>query len=143
MGHSVFIEDAIETKNVIDGNLVIGTHRSFSLLNSDQTPASFWITNPDNVIINNHAAGSDRYGFWYDLKPHPLGPSYTESICPENTRLGEFRNNVAHSNQRYGLRIFHRLIPRTRPCDPLVFDDSNPSAIGAPYPSNPHITATF
>ena len=67
MGHSIFIEDAIETKNVIDGNLIIGTNRSWSLLNSDQTPASIWITNPDNVIINNRAAGSDRYGYWYDL----------------------------------------------------------------------------
>jgi hypothetical protein len=143
MGHSIFIEDAIETKNVIDGNLVMVTKRSFSLLNSDQTPASFWITNPDNVIINNHAAGSDRYGFWYDTKKHPLGPSFTETICPENTRLGEFRGNVAHSNQRYGLRIFHTHIPRTRPCDPIIFDDSNPLAVGAPYPSNPAITAVY
>jgi hypothetical protein len=67
MGHTIFIEDAIETKNIIDGNLVIKTNRSWSLLNVDQTPASFWITNPDNTIINNRAAGSDRYGFWFDL----------------------------------------------------------------------------
>jgi hypothetical protein len=50
---------------------------------------------------------------------------------------------VAHSNQRYGLRIHHKHLPRTRPCDPLVFDDTNPNTIGAPYPSNPHITATY
>lgn len=143
MGHSIFIEDAIETKNVIDGNLIINTNRSWSLLNSDTTPASFWITNPDNVIINNRAAGSDRYGFWYDLQVNPTGPSWTTTICPENTRLGEFRNNVAHSNGRYGLRIFHKLIPRTRPCDPLVFDNSNPAAVGYPYPLNPVIPAIF
>lgn len=142
MGHSIFIEDAIETKNVIDGNLVIGTNRSWSLLNSDQTPASFWITNPDNVIINNRAAGSDRYGFWYDLQVHPLGPSYTQTICPENTRLGEFRNNVAHSNGRYGLRIFHRLIPRQNPCAALVFDKDTTKP-GFPYPLNPVIPAVF
>lgn len=62
MGHSIFIENAIETENVIDGNLVIGTHASFSLLNSDMTPSSFWITHPNNAVKNNHAAGSDRYG---------------------------------------------------------------------------------
>jgi len=67
MGHSIFIEDAIETKNVIKNNLVVSTYRSWSLLNTDQTPASFWITRPDNIFIGNHAAGSDRYGFWFDL----------------------------------------------------------------------------
>jgi hypothetical protein len=35
MGHAVFIEDAIETKNVIKQNLVVSTRRSFSLLNTD------------------------------------------------------------------------------------------------------------
>ena len=35
MGHSIFVEDAIETENRIDGNLVIGTHASWSLLNTD------------------------------------------------------------------------------------------------------------
>jgi hypothetical protein len=66
-GHTVFIEDAIETKNYIKGNLIIKTMRSWSLLNTDQTPACFWITHPDNIFIENHAAGSDRYGYWYDL----------------------------------------------------------------------------
>lgn len=143
MGHSIFVEDAIETKNVVDGNLVIGTHRSWSLLNTDQTPASFWITHPDNIFINNHAAGSDRYGYWYDTKEHPINGSFTTTICPENSKIGEFRDNVAHSNGKYGFRLFHKLIPRTRPCDPWKYDNSNPSAVGAPYPSNPSIPAVF
>jgi len=66
-GHNFFIEDAVEQFNVIRNNLVMGTENSFSLLNTDQTPASFWITHPNNEFQNNHAAGSDRYGFWYDL----------------------------------------------------------------------------
>lgn len=66
-GHTVFIEDAVETKNYIYHNLIMKTKRSWSLLNTDQTPACFWITHPDNNFINNHAAGSDRYGYWYDL----------------------------------------------------------------------------
>ena len=140
MGHTIFVEDAIETKNLIDGNLVMLTKRSWSLLNTDQTPASFWITNPDNIIRNNHAAGADRYGFWYDLQPNPTGPSYTPTICPIHTQLGEFDNNVAHSNGRYGLRIFHGHIPRTSPCDPIVYDINMPSN---PYHTNPIITAEF
>lgn len=143
MGHSIFVEDAIETKNVIDHNLVIGTNRSWSLLNTDQTPASFWITHPDNIFINNHAAGSDRYGYWYDTQENPINGSYTPTICPENEKLGEFRDNTAHSNGRYGLRLFHKLIPRTNPCAPWIYDNSDPSKPGSPYPSNPTIPAKF
>jgi hypothetical protein len=35
MGHTVFIEDAIETKNLIVDNLVMDTRESNSLLNTD------------------------------------------------------------------------------------------------------------
>lgn len=35
MGHNIFIEDAIETKNVVKNNLVVSTRRSWSLLNTD------------------------------------------------------------------------------------------------------------
>ena len=107
MGHTIFIEDAVETKNLIDRNLVVDTRASDSLLNTDATPACFWITNPDNIFTNNHAAGSERYGYWFDLQKHATGPSEDFNVCPENTKLGEFRDNVAHSNGRYGLRIFH------------------------------------
>lgn len=140
MGHSIFMEDAVETNNVIEGNLVVDTRRSWSLLNTDQTPASFWITHPDNIVRNNRAAGSDRYGYWYDLQVHPTGPSADPNVCPENAKLGEFSDNVAHSNGRYGLRIFHNFLPRTRPCEPMVYDASDP---GNPYPANPPVTAQF
>jgi hypothetical protein len=66
-GHNFFVEDAVEKYNVIRNNLVMGTEKSHSLLNTDATPASFWITFPDNEFQGNHAAGSDRYGYWYDL----------------------------------------------------------------------------
>ena len=68
MGHVVFLSDGAEVKNYITYNVVSGTRPSFSLLNTDQIPASFWITNPDNIIVGNRAAGSINYGFWFDLK---------------------------------------------------------------------------
>lgn len=129
-GHTFFIEDAAETHNYLEKNLAILTKKSWSLLNSDQTPASFWITHPDNIFRGNHAAGSDNYGFWFDTKPNPTGPSFDPNICPENSPLGEFTNNVAHSNGRYGLRVFHKLIPRTFPCSPIV---DNPNNLTDPY----------
>jgi hypothetical protein len=112
MGHTFFIEDAAETKNLIEDNLIMQVHRSWSLLNTDMTPACFWITHPDNIFRRNHAVGADRYGYWFDTKPHSTGPSTDVNICPENSQLGEFTDNVAHSNSKYGLRIFHKLIPR-------------------------------
>jgi hypothetical protein len=90
--------------------------RSWSGLNTDQTPACYWITNPNNAFVNNHAAGSDRYGYWYDLQIHAIGPSSSTDVCPENMRVGEFRGNHAHSVGRYGLRIFHNMVPRKFPC---------------------------
>lgn len=140
MGHTIFIEDAAETKNLIEDNLVLDVRRSWSLLNTDQTPACFWITNPDNIFRRNHAAGSDRYSYWFDTQTTAIGPSFDVNICPENTKLGEFVDNVAHSNGRYGLRIFHNLIPRTYPCEPMVYDPTDPNN---PYPDNPPIIAEF
>ena len=115
-------------------------HASWSLLNTDQTPAAFWITHPNNIFIGNHAVGADRYGYWFDTKPHSTGPSLDKLQCPENTQLGAFINNTAHSNLKYGLRIFHKLIPRQNPCKPLVYDPTN---LTDPYWSNPLVTANF
>ena len=139
-GHNIFIEDAAETKNYITSNLVMKTVRSMSLLNTDQSPAGFWITHPDNAFIDNHAAGSDRYGFWYDLQEHAMGPSANINICSQNAQVGEFRNNSAHSNGRYGLRIFHNMVPRKYPCLPITRDWNNTAD---PYHANPPITANF
>ena len=119
MGHTFFIEDAAETKNIMKGNLVMMTVRSMSLLNTDTTPASFWITHPDNIFIENHAAGSDNYGYWFDLQAHAIGPSANINICSTNSRVGEFRDNHAHSSGKYGLRIFHSMTPRKFPCKPI------------------------
>ena len=116
------------------------TKRSWSLLNTDQTPASFWITNPNNDFTDNHAAGSDRYSYWFDLQIHAMGPSADVNICPENEPLGMFRGNHAHSNGRYGLRIFHNLMPRTYPCKAVVYDPNNSTD---PFWQNPLITANF
>ena len=85
MSHAYFIEDAIEINNFLDGNLAILTKKSWSLLNTDLTPASFWITFPNNIFRNNHAAGSDSYGYWFDLFPTSRGPSYSTTIVGINT----------------------------------------------------------
>ena len=97
-GHAIFFENAAETKNVITNNLVMRVHSSWSLLNTDTTPACFWITHPDNIFRGNHAVASDGKGFWFDTKQNSRGHQASINICPENNHLAEFTNNVAHSN---------------------------------------------
>jgi hypothetical protein len=73
-----------------------------TLLPSDNTVASYWITNPDNIYIDNVAAGSDENGFWVSLPEHPNGAfldtDISKATWPRRTRFREFRNNTAHSN---------------------------------------------
>jgi hypothetical protein len=77
-------------------------HSRNTLLPSDNTVASFWITNPDNSFIDNVAAGSDENGFWLSLPEHPQGAfkdsEVSKTIWPRRTPLRAFKGNVAHSN---------------------------------------------
>jgi len=72
------------------------------LLPSDNTVSSFWITNPDNIYVDNVAAGSDENGFWMSLPQHPNGAfadtDISKNTWPRRTPFREFKGNVAHSN---------------------------------------------
>lgn len=61
-------------------------------------------------------------------------------MCPENERVGIFRDNHAHSCGRYGLRIFHNMVPRKFPCKGVSYDPNNSTD---PFWKNPAITAHF
>jgi len=69
-----------------------------------------------------------------------MGPSANPNVCPINEKLGRFDDNVGHSNGRYGLRIFHGLVPRKYPCKPITYDHTNATD---PYHENPLITSNF
>ena len=80
------------------------------LLPSDNTAASYWITNPDNTYRDNVAAGSDSNGFWMSLAEHPNGAfadsDLSKATWPRRTPFREFKGNVAHSN--YDAFMFDR-----------------------------------
>src|ERR1051325_11463662 len=128
VGHCFFLEDGVEHGNEFIHNLGImtkchtskpcvptnlaaagesraGTNGQASkdvLLPSDNTAATFWITNPDNTYRDNVAAGSDANGFWMSLPEHPIGKFAGTEISaktwPRRTPFREFKGNVAHSN---------------------------------------------
>ena len=131
------LEDGVEVENVISNNLAVLTRASLALLSTDATPASFWITNANNVITGNAAAGAQNYGFWINPEPHPTGASagttFGRGVCPQGAPLLNFSSNVAHSNGRYGLRIYSAVggfFPTHSQCD-------TPSA------SNPYVSSSI
>ncbi|CAK8674402.1 unnamed protein product [Clavelina lepadiformis] len=121
MGGAIFIEDGIETGNLIQYNLAVFVRQSTSLLNDDITPAAYWVTNPDNTVRHNHAAGGTHFGFWYRMHEHPDGPSYDPNVCQQKVELLEFRNNTVHSQGWFGLWIFQSYFPmKGSSCDSTV-----------------------
>jgi hypothetical protein len=87
------------------------------LIKTDVTAATFWNTNPDNIMRNNYAAGGEFYGFWYELRKNPIGLTPNPDICCDAIPMSEFYNNHAHSYRRFGLRLL-KFAPRTHPCKP-------------------------
>jgi cell surface hyaluronidase len=114
-GHAVFLEDGVEHGNEFRGNLVLATRKPAScdqMLPHDnsldqaqsRSPASFWISNPDNVFVDNVAADSLGVGYWFALHRYPTGLSSTASwigqfgmVDGTTTDLDTFTGNVAHS----------------------------------------------
>lgn len=113
-GHGIFTEDASERRNTFDGNFVarvrnIAPENILKLHEGDNAIGSsgFWISNPDNIIINNTATDCQGAGYWlaFPEKTFGLSASSTIGLKPSYLRFGEFRNNVAHSNATSGIHL--------------------------------------
>ncbi len=112
LGHGIFLEDGSERFNVIRRNVVLATKRPVvgeEILETDnafntvqnRSPGSFWITNPNNTITDNVAAGTQGTGFWFAFPKKPLNASLTHprflGLEPYKQPLGAFTGNTAHS----------------------------------------------
>lgn len=119
-GHGVFLEDAVERRNIIDGNLVLGVRQPTAgntLMQHERAgsgsngSSGFWLTNPDNIVTNNIAADCQNFGFWLAFPIHPFGLS-TQVLAedgiimrPNRLLFGKFDNNTAHSNKSDGIHL--------------------------------------
>jgi autotransporter-associated beta strand protein len=125
IGHGLFLEDGSERFNTIRRNVVVLSKRpapgeevtpSDNELDEFQnrTPASYWITNPNNIFEDNVAAGTQGTGFWFAFPTSPMGASadepYFSGLQPHKEPLGKFDRNTAHSCMN-GLDINDQLNP--------------------------------
>ncbi len=164
IGHCFFLEDAVEHGNQFVHNLGIltkchpdapcvptnlaaagepraGTNGQAAkdiLIPSDNTAATFWITNPDNIYVDNVAAGSDANGFWMSLPEHPTGAfqdtDVSKATWPRRTKIREFKGNVAHSN--YDSFMFDRNVAPNG-----TFSVTGSSQTGLENPADPNSKA--
>jgi len=106
LGHGFYLEDGGETGNQILCNLAIAVRGAPDPVTpSDIDAAGFWISNPDNVVEGNRAAGADFAGFWLGFPEHPRGLSSTNAVWPRRTPLLSFRRNQAHTVGFAGLYV--------------------------------------
>lgn len=131
IGHGLFFEDGGERFNTIKNNVVFVTRRpklgeeltpsdNFSNNPADadtpqnRSPASYWITNPNNYFENNVAAGTEGTGFWFAFPQSPMqlssGLPYFQGINPTTQPLGKFDGFVAHTCMT-GWDVFDQLNP--------------------------------
>ena len=114
-GHGYMTEDGIERGNRFIRNLAAFTRavtdvipdNGFNGHETDGMPASFWASNPSNSWVGNVAAGSQNSGFWFELRLRGMKADiYASILNPRTSALGEFLDNVAHSNADRGLRTY-------------------------------------
>lgn len=118
-GHGVFFELGNEINNRVSNNIVVHAQHptpSKYLLASDNPafsvhgrfPAvsSYWISHPQNTIVNNIAAGSVGSGFWMSFASEirafnsATGEFDGELLAkPLTSNTTEFSNNTAHSTR--------------------------------------------
>jgi hypothetical protein len=113
-GHCFMIEDGGETDNMFIRNLGamakdVPAHKKLPTETgeTDDTAATFWISNPNNSYLGNVAAGATTVGFWFELRDFVRGPSaeFHPDVNPRTSELLLFKDNVSHSS-RWGLLTF-------------------------------------
>jgi hypothetical protein len=110
-GHAIFLEDAVERRNLLENNLVLLVRVASKPLQTHDTeifqagPSGFWLTNPDNIVRGNLAADAQGNGFWLSFPSKPLGLLKAVPMLPDRLPFGVFDDNTAHSNRAPGINL--------------------------------------
>jgi hypothetical protein len=112
-GHAFFLEDAVERRNVIEGNLALKVRSPVQgrALKVNEMPvhlggsSGFWLTNPDNTVRGNLAGDAQGNGFWLAYPRKPMGLSASVAMMPDRLPFGVFDDNIAHSNGEPGVNL--------------------------------------
>ncbi|XP_041376680.1 cell surface hyaluronidase-like [Gigantopelta aegis] len=158
LGHGFFLEDSVEQRNILDGNLGGGVSHGSHIMSDMKKSfcaksisvfcdalSVFWLTHPNNKIRNNVAAGSDNAGFWYITAKKPLSHSIlrqeTRGTVPPMqafySKIDEFTNNVAHSCAGRGLRVDARISNGEESMDVFVPENGVIGATSSHFPHDP------
>ena len=108
IGHGFYLEEGAEVENRLVRNLALvvrDADKKHATTPTDVKAAGFWITNPDNDVIGNVAAGIEHVGFWLAFPERPLGSSSNKAVWPTRTPLANFSDNTAHSIGFAGLYL--------------------------------------
>jgi len=120
IGHGLMLEDGSERYNRITKNVVALTRRPLfdpqlqideRVTPSDNDgsprlqaslPASYWISNPNNIVDDNVSAGTEGTGMWLLFPRTVVGLSYNDPRFvdqkPSYEPLGSMQRNVTHSS---------------------------------------------
>jgi cell surface hyaluronidase len=109
LGHGYFLEDGTEQGNTITSNLGVLTIKpkeGEAILPTDTAvspatagPATFWISNPQNTVRNNHANGSQGTGIWNFFEDRNMTRYDGTTVNPRNLPFTEQADNTVSSSE--------------------------------------------
>ena len=138
-GHAIFLEDAVERRNKIEGNLVLKVRSPIDSLaltvhekagNMCGASAAYWLTNPDNTVRNNVAADAQGNGFWLSYPQKPVKQNANVPIRPFNMGHGPFEFNSTHSNGNNGIMLECAMMDNLGNLELLYY---SPTTDGGPF----------
>ena len=154
LGHGYFLEDGGEYDNQFLNNLGINARqpdtKARATENSDfENTSNFWGENGSNTFTGNHAAGSEKTGFWFDLaglnglslidyrNGNTDYVNNREGFMSHLGGKGLFKGNVSHSCADNGLVINHQNLIRG---ESYIGTDAQPYALNSYWTVTDHIT---
>jgi hypothetical protein len=146
-GHAIFLEDAVERRNLLENNLVLKVREPLKLpsctggdcavlRHERNDPSGFWIVNPDNTTRGNAVADVAGHGYWLAFPKQVMGSNKNVSLNgtnarPDNLPFGVFEDNVAHSIANNGIHLDN--VPKNSETGELEGNKYAPTTGGAAY----------